>query len=83
MTDISLAGLFGAFVGTIVAAAIYYLSTAPIERRLRQQVPVASAEERESFASKLAVLRRALLTAELVVCVGGGYWLADRLWGSP
>jgi len=80
MIDISLAGLSGAVVGTLLAAAIYHLSIGPIEQRVRGQERLETAEERERFANKIALLRRAVLSAELAICAAGGYWLAERIW---
>ena len=80
MIDISLTGLLGAIVGTLAAAAIYHLSIGPIEQRVRGQERLETAEQRSRFASKIAVVRRAVLTVTLAICAGGGYWLADRMW---
>jgi hypothetical protein len=80
MIDISLSGLLGAFIGTLVAAAVYHLSIGSIERLLRGRARLKTAEERNRFANEVALLRRAVLTAELAIFAGGGYWLAERIW---
>jgi hypothetical protein len=80
MIDISLAGLLGAVVGTLVAATAYYLSIGPIEQLLRRQERLETAEARNRQANEIALLRRVVLTVELAICAGAGYWLAQRIW---
>jgi hypothetical protein len=80
MIDISMAGLLGAIAGTIVAALIYGTLASLVERAIaarRLQEPQEPAITR----GELAMLRRGVLTIELLICAGVGYWLGDRLVG--
>jgi hypothetical protein len=79
MIDISFFGLLGAIAGTLVAAVIYHLSIGSIDRYVRSRARLA-ADDRNRLTNELALLRRAVLTAELAICAGGGYWLAQRIW---
>jgi hypothetical protein len=81
MIDLSLAGLMGAIVGTVIAALVYGRLVAVAERAYRPRGPAASADERTSFEQERGILRRAVLTADIVVLAGVGYWLGSRLWG--
>jgi hypothetical protein len=49
MMDLSLAGLIGAVIGTIVAALAYVPLVTFVERGLRSRASAGSADERESF----------------------------------
>ena len=77
MINLSLAGLIGAVIGTIVAAYVPLLTF--VERRLRSRVSAGSAEERESFEQEASLLRRALLAADIIVFAGIGYWLGGMI----
>jgi hypothetical protein len=78
--DISLAGLLGAVLGTIVAAAIYGPLVAALERRLR---PPSQPElqDRATLAQEIGLMRRGVLAADLLLCAGIGYWIGQRLAG--
>jgi hypothetical protein len=80
MMDISLGGLMGAIVGTIIAAVIYGSLASLIERALaarRAQEP----QEPAISVGELAMLRRGVLTFDILVCAGIGYWLGDKIGG--
>jgi len=80
MMDISLGGLMGAIVGTIIAAVIYGSLASLIERALaarRAQEP----QEPAISVGELAMLRRGVLTFDILVCGGIGYWLGDKIGG--
>jgi hypothetical protein len=72
MINLSLAGLIGAMIGTAVAAVIYHLSIGVLERAMREKPPTA--EVREAGLSP-SIVRRAVLTVDLVIFAGLGYWL--------
>jgi hypothetical protein len=81
MIDLSLAGLLGAVVGTMVAALAYVPLLAGIERRIRRRESERSAQERASLAHELPLLRRAVLAADIMLFAGAGYWLGAQLGG--
>ncbi len=73
MIDLSLAGLIGAIVGTAVAAVLYHLFIGRLERAMRAR-PQRVAEE-EAGDLSLSVVRRVVLTVDLLACAAAGYWL--------
>jgi hypothetical protein len=77
--DLSLAGLLGATLGIIAAALVYGPLVAAIERRLRG-VPGKS-EDRPVSAPELALLRRGVFMADILLCAGFGYWVGQKLAG--
>ena len=80
MVDLTYGGLFGAIVGTLIAAMIYGTLASLIERALaarRAQEPQEPAISR----NELAMLRRGVLTFDLLICAGIGYWLGDKIVG--
>jgi hypothetical protein len=80
MIDISMGGLLGAIAGTVVAALIYGTLASLVERLIaarRVQEPQEPAISRD----ELAMLRRGVLTVELLICAGLGYWLGDKIAG--
>jgi hypothetical protein len=79
MMDLSLAGLMGAVIGTIVAALAYVPLLTFVERGLRSRVSAGSAEERESVEQEASLLRRAVLTVDIIVFAGIGYWLGAMM----
>jgi hypothetical protein len=78
--DISLAGLLGAVLGMIPAAVIYAPLASAIERRLLQSSP-GEPEELAAPALETALLRRALFAVDMLLCVGIGYWIGQRIGG--
>ena len=79
MMDLSLAGLIGAVIGTIVAALAYVPLVAFVERGLRARASAGSADERESLEQEASLLRRAVLAADIIVFAGIGYWLGGMI----
>ena len=75
MMDLSLAGLIGAVIGTIVAALAYVPLLTFVERGLHSRVSAGSADERQSFEQEASLLRRAVLAVDIIVFAGIGYWL--------
>jgi hypothetical protein len=78
--DISLAGLLGAVLGTILAAVIYGPLVGALERRLRTPSQ-PELQDRATLAQEIALLRRGVLAADLLLCAGIGYWIGQRLAG--
>jgi hypothetical protein len=81
MIDLSLAGLLGAVVGTVVAAIAYGPLVALIERAFRARGQPETAEQRETFGQELSLLRRAVLAVDIIVFGGIGYWLGQTVGG--
>jgi hypothetical protein len=75
MIDLSFAGLIGAILGTAVAAVIYHLFIGNLERAVQARVQSLPENERGDFS--LAVLRRVVLTLDLLVFATLGYWLGS------
>jgi hypothetical protein len=81
MIDLSLAGLLGAVVGTVVAALAYGPLVAMVERAFRARGQPQTAQEREMFGQEISLLRRAVLGTDIVVFGGIGYWLGRTIGG--
>jgi hypothetical protein len=75
MIDLSLWGLIGAIIGTVVAAVLYHLFIPHLERamRARQQ---GTADEEAGDLSR-SVVRRVVLTGDLLAFAVLGYWLGS------
>src|SRR5438132_1516290 len=56
--ELSLAGLLGAFMGTVLGVINYAVIVGFVERRLRALDSSQTAAEREEFERKISVLRR-------------------------
>ncbi len=76
MIDISLGGLIGAIIGTVVAAAAYGTLIDVIEPWLAAH---RSPEERAS--EEVALLRRGVLAFDIFVFAGLGYWIGYEIGG--
>jgi hypothetical protein len=79
--DISLAGLIGAVVGTIVAGVNYHLFIGALERGMRKREETLSPEDRDRMDAQMSLLRRVVLTADLFVFAALGYWIGMTFWG--
>jgi hypothetical protein len=77
--DISLAGLVGAIVGTMVAGVNYHLFIGLLDRAIRARTP--STAEAESAEITLSLIRRLVLTVDLFVFAALGYWIGQTFWG--
>jgi hypothetical protein len=77
--ELSLAGLIGAVLGTIVSAMIYGPLIGAIEGGLRKRR--AAGEDRTTFAQEIALLRRGVLAADMLLCAGLGYWIGLTIGG--
>jgi hypothetical protein len=75
MIDLSFAGLIGAMLGTVVAAVIYHLFIGNLERAVQARVQSLPEDERGDFS--LSVVRRVVLTLDLLVFAALGYWLGS------
>jgi hypothetical protein len=75
MIDLSFAGLIGAILGTVVAAVVYHLFIGNLERVLQARIQSLPGDERGDFS--LSVVRRVVLTLDLLVFATLGYWLGN------
>ena len=76
MIDISLAGLIGAFLGIVFAAAVYGTVIDAIERWL-----AAQRAPQQHGGEELALLRRGVLAFDMLVFAGLGYWIGSEIGG--
>jgi hypothetical protein len=79
MMDISLGGLIGAVIGTVVAGLNYHLFVGVLDRRMREREQSQTPEERDTFDRRIALVRRVVLTVDLFVFAAVGYWLGHML----
>ena len=77
--ELSLAGLIGAVLGTILSAALYGPLIDAIEGALRKHRAVT--DDRATFTQELALLRRGILAADMLLCAGIGYWIGLTIGG--
>jgi hypothetical protein len=77
--ELSLAGLIGAVLGTILSAALYGPLIDAIEGAVRKGR--AQTDDRATFAQEIALLRRGILAAVMLLCAGLGYWIGLMIGG--
>ena len=77
--DLSLAGLIGAVLGTVVSAAIYGRLIDVIETAFRKGR--GAQDDQATFAQEIALLRRGVLAADMLLCAGLGYWIGQKVGG--
>jgi hypothetical protein len=77
--ELSFAGLIGAVLGTMVSAALYGPLIDAIEGALRKRR--TAIEDRATFAQEIALLRRGILAADMLMCAGAGYWIGLTIGG--
>ena len=77
--ELSLAGLIGAALGTAVSAVLYGRLVDAVEAHLRKGR--AASEDSATFAQELALLRRGILAADMLLCAGLGYWIGVKIGG--
>jgi len=80
MIDISLAGLIGAIVGTIIAAALYGTLVIAIERGIAKYRARAS-EADSASEQEAALLRRGVLALDILIFGSLGYWIGHKIGG--
>jgi hypothetical protein len=79
--DYSLPGLIGLSVAMTFGLVGYVLVLPSLQRWLRRVAPQDTAEQREDLEFKLGVMRRLMLTAIIVACGFGGYWIGGAVAG--
>ena len=79
--DYSLAGLIGLSVALAIGLIAYLAALPSLQNWLRSVAPRDTAEQRADLEFKLGVMRRLVLTAVIVACSWGGYWLGKTVAG--
>ena len=79
--DVSLAGLIGSVLAILAGMTSYFLTVPVIEKRLREIGPKDTPEQREDLESKLGIMRRLILTLDVVLFGFVGYWLGKAVAG--
>jgi hypothetical protein len=77
--ELSLAGLIGAVVGTIASALVYGRLIDAIEDAVRKAR--GAPDDPATFAQEIALLRRGVLAADMLLLAGLGYWLGQKIGG--
>jgi hypothetical protein len=80
--ELSLAGLIGAMIGTLLGAINYAMIVSFVVRALRANDTSQTAAERDAFETRISVLRRAILGADIAICAGVGYWFGKTIAGG-
>jgi hypothetical protein len=79
--ELSLAGLIGAFVGTVLGVINYAVIVGFVESRLRALDKSAPGTEQEEFERKISIMRRTILGIDIFVFAGLGYWFGKTIGG--
>jgi hypothetical protein len=80
MMDISLAGLVGAIVGTVLAGISYHLFIGALEQGMRGREPLQTPQERDRFDAKMSLIRRVVLATDLLAFAVLGYVIGQTVW---
>jgi hypothetical protein len=79
--DYSLSGLIGLSVAMTFGLVGYVLVLPSLQQWLRGVAPQDTSEQREDLEFKLGVMRRLMLTAIILACGFGGYWIGRAVAG--
>jgi len=79
--DVSTAGLIGSALAILVGMTSYFLTVPVIEKRLRQLGPKDTPEQRDDLESKLGIMRRLILTLDVVIFGLVGFWAGKAVAG--
>jgi len=79
--DVSLAGLIGSALAIVAGMTSYFLTVPFIEKRLRELSLKDTPEQRQDLEFKLGVMRRLILTMDVVVFGLVGYWVGKAVAG--
>ena len=77
--ELSLGGLIGAALAIVAGMTSYFLTVPVITKRLRELGPKDTLEQREDLESKLGIMRRLILTMDVVVFGLIGYWVGKAV----
>ena len=79
--ELSLPGLVGALVGTILGVINYAVIVGFVESRLRALDKSETTAEREEFERKISLMRRIILGIDIFVFAGVGYVVGKTIGG--
>jgi len=79
--ELSLPGLIGALVGTVVGVINYAVIVGFVESRLRALDKSNTAADREEFERKVSLMRRIILGIDIFVFAGVGYVFGKTIGG--
>jgi hypothetical protein len=79
--DYSVAGLIGSALAIVAGMTSYFLTVPVIEKSLRKIGPKDTPEQREDLEFKLGVMRRLILTLDIVVFGLIGYFAGKAIGG--
>jgi hypothetical protein len=79
--EFSLPGLIGAAVGTMAGALNYALLVGVVEKALRSSDTSQTDAERSTFESKISLMRRLVLGADILIFGVIGYVLGKTIGG--
>ncbi|MBI3434901.1 MAG: hypothetical protein HY056_07460 [Proteobacteria bacterium] len=79
--EMSLPGLVGALIGTVVAWANYLVIIGFVTRRLQALDTSRTVQERGDFLRKLSIMRQLILGIDIIVFAAIGFWLGATYGG--
>jgi hypothetical protein len=79
--ELSLAGLIGAMIGTVIGLVNFAVIVGFVEKRLRALDKSQTPAEREEFERKIALMRRIVLGIDIFAFGGIGYWFGKTVGG--
>ena len=79
---LSLPGLIGAFVGTVIAWINYYVIVGFVTTRLRALDKSQTPAERAIFEQRLSWMRQGILALDIVIFGAVGYWFGVTIGGG-
>ena len=79
--ELSTAGLIGSALAIVAGMTSYFLTVPVIEKSLRRIGPKDAPEQRQDLEFKLGVMRRLILTMDVVVFGLVGYWVGKAVAG--
>jgi len=79
--DYSLAGLLGAFVGTVLGVINYAAIIGVIMRQLRARNAANSDQQRVQFEHNMSWVRQTVLALDILIFASVGYWFGRTIGG--
>ena len=65
----------------MIAGVNYHLLIGFLDRTMQAQAQTQTAEERDAMETRMSLLRRMILVADLVVFAAVGYFIGHTVWG--
>jgi hypothetical protein len=79
--QLSLPGLLGIMLGTVIGVINYAVIIRILEPRLRALDKSQNREELDEFERKISLMRRIILAVEVLAFAAIGYWLGRTFVG--